>query len=91
LTTVRGKRDFDIDFARLPFTRTVIAMEPELPEEETKDFRKNWDPKIICTANLVEELAKGEKKQRAATILDNYPLLMKYALANDQVSIYTWP
>lgn len=64
-------------------------MEPELPQDETKDFRKDWDPKIVWTGNLAEELAKGEKEKRAITILDNYQLLMKYALANEQVSTYT--
>ena len=36
-----------------------------------------------------------ERKMRATTILNNYQLLMKYALANDQVSEHTlsggWP
>lgn len=63
-------------------------MESELPESETKGFRKDWDPKVVWPPHGVEN-AEEEKKKRATIILDNYQLLMKLALLNDQVSP-TW-
>lgn len=60
--------------------------DPELPEEVTKDFKKDWEPKWDWGRANGKEDAVEQKKKRAAVILDNYQLLMKYALANDQVS-----
>lgn len=60
-------------------------MESELPDSETKGFRKDWNPKVVWPPHGVEN-AEEEKKKRATIILDNYQLLMKFALLNEQVS-----
>ncbi|KAK5045617.1 hypothetical protein LTR84_008986 [Exophiala bonariae] len=58
-------------------------MDKELTEEEKKDFRKDWAPKIRPLARPVDN-AEEQRRNRAAVILDNYQELMRYALANEQ-------
>jgi len=63
--------------------------DPELPEEVTKDFKKDWEPKGDFGRHKVETEA-DKKKKLAHVILNNYQMLMKCALDNDQVSFPQW-
>lgn len=63
----------------------MTTMDKEPTEEETKGFRKDWAPKIRSPAWAVDS-TEEQRRKRAAIILDNYQELMRYSLANEQVS-----